>query len=159
MSDPTHVFVKLAKGKTFRTPWGARLRAGKPIRVPFNHPNLEYYRASKRFEVVESISRPVRARKRPVPPKRKKAPVSPAPPKADAESGESEAEAKVEKVSTSLTRSQLLNAAKELGLTIRSSDNKTDIVAKINEQRALALSKAEKDAEAAAKSTKAEGQE
>ena len=73
---------------------------------------------------------------------RRPAPANPPKPKADAEESD-------DTPLTSLTRKQLVKAARELGITVKSSDNKDAVRQMIEDHNAALLEKAEKDAAAA----------
>ena len=138
MAEITRLFVTLKKGQRFVTPHGVTLRAGVPLRIPSNSPHLAYFRASSRFSVSEDVSVPRTKRTRRSPVGRRSLQKQPA---------------KTEEVAeTPITRKQLIAAAKELGIVVRSSNNKADIVEMIEKHKAGFLAKAEKDAAAAAAS-------
>lgn len=139
MADTNIVFVKLNKGSTFRTPWGQTIRKGQAVRVASNSPHLDYFRSSSRFTVTETVSTP-RTKKARIAARRRSArqvtkAASPAP---EENTGLDH-----------LSRKDLVKAARELGLTVRSSDNKPDIMKMITDAKPMLAEKALKDATAA----------
>ena len=131
MAQPTHYFIRLTKGSTFRTPWGQSIRKGQALKLSATSPRLAYFENLSRFRVTESVTvaRSGRAR---VPVRQRTKTKKP------------EATGLL-----ALTRPQLVKAARELGLNPRSSDNKPDIVKMMEDHNAALVQKAEKDKAAA----------